>query len=170
DVASFLDTSSSSSENRGRRSEVGQDLRTARLPAWKRLDSDVDGEWGFYLILDQFLKSPAESRRAAAGWGGDRFALYEGPRGEAMLVSLSVWDTENDAREFLDAYVKRTQLRYPDSTPSASTEPRAPGRDSCAFRTSEGLVTIDLIGSRVLIIEGAPDLRARGVLMNALGQ
>src|SRR6059058_3928019 len=31
DVASFLDTSSSS-ENRGRRSEVGQDLRTARLP------------------------------------------------------------------------------------------------------------------------------------------
>src|SRR5438105_3718420 len=57
DVAAFLDTSRSSSENRGRRSEVGQDLRTARLPAWKRLDSDVDGEWGFYLILEWFLKS-----------------------------------------------------------------------------------------------------------------
>src|SRR3989440_259840 len=67
-------------------------------------------------ILDQFLKSPAESRRAAAGWGGDRFALYEGPRGEAMLVSLSVWDTESDAREFFDTYVKRTELRYPDAT------------------------------------------------------
>src|SRR5438105_10895067 len=115
DVAPVLDRRSSS-EIRGRRSEVSQDLPTARAPAWKRLDSDVDGEWGFYLILDQFLKSPAESRRAAAGWGGDRFALYEGPRGEAMLVSLSVWDTENDAREFFDAYVKRTQLRYPDST------------------------------------------------------
>src|SRR5438105_5363141 len=115
DVAPVLGRSSSS-EIRGRRSEVSQDLRSARPPVWKRLDSDVNGEWGFYLILDQFLKSPAESRRAAAGWGGDRFAVYEGPRGEAMLVSLSVWDTENDAREFFDAYVKRTQLRYPDST------------------------------------------------------
>jgi len=156
DVASFLDTSSSSSENRGRRSEVGQDLRTARLPAWKRLDSDVDGEWGFYLILDQFLKSPAESRRAAAGWGGDRFALYEGPRGEAMLVSLSVWDTESDAHEFFDAYVKRTELRYPDAT---STEPAVNAQSSAfskSFSTSEGVVSMEVRGGRVLILEGVP--------------
>src|SRR5437016_7377791 len=84
--------------------------------AWKRLDYDVEGEWGFYLILDEFLKSPAESRRAAAGWGGDRFAIYEGPTGEVLFVSLSTWDTENDAREFFDAYVKRTGLRYPTAT------------------------------------------------------
>ncbi len=156
DVASFLDTSSSSSENRGRRSEVGQDLRTARLPAWKRLDSDVDGEWGFYLILDQFLKSPAESRRAAAGWGGDRFALYEGPRGEAMLVSLSVWDTESDAREFFDAYVKRTELRYSDSTwiePSFNAQSPALSK---SFSTSEGVVSMEVRGGRVLILEGVP--------------
>ena len=156
DVASFLDTSSSSSENRGRRSEVGQDLRTARLPAWKRLDSDVDGEWGFYLILDQFLKSPAESRRAAAGWGGDRFALYEGPRGEAMLVSLSVWDTESDAHEFFDAYVKRTELRYPDA---ASTEPAVNAQSSAfskSFSTSEGIVSMEVRGGRMLILEGVP--------------
>ncbi|HEX7529795.1 MAG TPA: hypothetical protein VF333_01530, partial [Pyrinomonadaceae bacterium] len=38
---------------------------------WRRLDYDVQGEWGFYLLLDEFLKSPVESRRAAAGWGGD---------------------------------------------------------------------------------------------------
>ncbi len=86
DVASFLDTSSSSSENRGRRSEVGQDLRTARLPAWKRLDSDVDGEWGFYLILDQFLKSPAESRRAAAGWGANSLTLTSSERNCAIPI------------------------------------------------------------------------------------
>src|SRR6266404_7587490 len=156
DVASFLDTSSSSSENRGRRSEVGQDLRSAHPPAWKRLDSDVDGEWGFYLILDQFLKSPAESRRAAAGWGGDRFALYEGPRGEAMLVSLSVWDTESDAREFFDAYVKRTELRYSDSTwiePSFNAQSPALSK---SFSTSEGVVSMEVRGGRVLILEGVP--------------
>ncbi len=48
--------------------------------AWRRIDSDVEGEWGFYLLLDQFLKSPSESHRAAAGWGGDRYEVYEGPR------------------------------------------------------------------------------------------
>src|SRR5712691_14940 len=46
DVAPVLDRRSSS-EIRGRRSDVSQDLPTARSPAWKRLDSDVDGEWGF---------------------------------------------------------------------------------------------------------------------------
>src|SRR5437667_104243 len=45
---------------------------------WKRIDYDVSGEWSYYLILDQFLNSQAESRRAAAGWGGDRYEIYEG--------------------------------------------------------------------------------------------
>src|SRR6266581_8715035 len=155
DVAPVLDRRSSS-EIRGRTSEVSQDLPTARSPAWKRLDSDVDGEWGFYLTLDQFLKSPAESRRAAAGWGGDRFALYEGPRGEAMLVSLSVWDTESDAREFFDAYVKRTELRYPDAR---SIEPAVNAQSplfSKSFLTSQGVVSMDVRGARVLVLEGVP--------------
>src|SRR6266481_2742632 len=117
---------------------------------WKRLDYDVEGEWGFYLILDEFLKSPAESHRAAAGWGGDRFAVYEGPKGEILIASLSVWDTENDAREFFDAYVKRTELRYPGAErlgipvvtskpPDAgSTDPQRPTADTRYYETSEG--------------------------------
>ena len=120
------------------------------------LDSDVNGEWGFYLILDQFLKSPAESRRAAAGWGGDRFALYEGPRGEAILVSLSVWDTETDAREFFGAYVKRTELRYPDATPTEPTFNAQASPFSKSFLTSEGIVSIEVRGGRVLVLEGVP--------------
>src|SRR5262252_191187 len=44
---------------------------------WKRVFSDVNGEWGTYLLLDEYLKTPAESRKAAAGWGGDRYAVYE---------------------------------------------------------------------------------------------
>src|SRR5258708_23017730 len=100
---------------------------------WKRLDYDVEGEWGFYLILDEFLKSPVESRRAAAGWGGDRFAVYESSKGEVLMTSLSTWDTENDAREFFDAYVKRTELRYPrarqlGAAPLTSTQGFAPSR------------------------------------------
>jgi hypothetical protein len=130
-------------------------------PAWRRIDYDVEGEWGIYLILDEFLKAPAESRRAAAGWGGDRMAVYEGPKGEVLIASFSTWDTANDAREFFDAYVKRTELRYPGS--EKSTNAPAPGTatapkqsDRFWLRTSEGMIEIQLLGSRVLILEGVP--------------
>jgi hypothetical protein len=124
--------------------------------AWRRIDYDVQGEWGFYLILDQFLKSPAESRRAAAGWGGDHFDVYEGAKGGVLFVSLSAWDTENDAREFFDAYVKRTKLRYPEAQGQAS-ETEGQSSDSRSFRTNEGSVVIELQGTHVLIAEGVPD-------------
>jgi hypothetical protein len=132
---------------------------------WRRIAYDVQGEWGFYLILDQFLKSPSESRRAAAGWGGDRFAVYEGPKGEVLYVSLSTWDTENDAREFFDAYVKRTELRYPGAERLDS--PQAAGR---SWKTSEGVVTVELRGNRVAILEGIPDSADRRSLLKAVWQ
>lgn len=40
---------------------------------------------------------------AAAGWGGDRYALIEGPSGAYALVVLTTWDTRNDAAEFATA-------------------------------------------------------------------
>ena len=112
-----------------------------------------------YLILDQFLKSSAESHRAAAGWGGDRFEVYEGPHGEACFISLSAWDTENDAREFFDAYARRTELRYPNAARLRSAE--TPNSElqtshSASWQTSEGLVLIELHANRVLIVEGLP--------------
>ncbi len=123
--------------------------------SWKKLTEDIQGEWGFYLILDQFLKSPAESRRAAAGWGGDRFVVYEGPKGEILIASVSVWDTENDAREFFDAYVKRTELRYPGAERLPNPDVASP--NSVSWKTSEGEVNVEIRGLRVRVIEGIPD-------------
>jgi hypothetical protein len=124
-------------------------------PKWKRLDYDVNGEWNYYLILDQFLNAPAESKRAAAGWGGDRFALYEGPTAkDVAITNLSAWDTENDAREFYDAYTKRTLARYAKEDLS---EIEAPAEGSSrAWNTSEGGVVIEIRGKQVMIIEGLP--------------
>jgi len=148
----------------------------AARPTWKRLDYDVEGEWGFYLILDEFLKSPAESRRAAAGWGGDRFAVYEGPKGEVLIASLSTWDTENDAREFFEAYVKRTEMRYPGATQLSATDPqnRKSGletQDRRRLSTNEGAVTIELRGNRVAILEGQQErVDERGLLKTIWAQ
>jgi hypothetical protein len=141
-----------------------QDARAA----WKRLDYDVQGEWGFYLILDEFLKAPNESRRAAAGWGGDRYAIYEGPKGEVLFASLSTWDTENDAREFFDAYVKRTALRYPGATPIDTTLNPGDRTLSTALRTSDGTVIIELRGNHVVILEGLPQRISPRSALNAL--
>jgi hypothetical protein len=129
--------------------------------AWRRIAYDVQGEWGFYLILDQFLKSPAESRRAAAGWGGDRFAVYEGPKGEILIASLSVWDTENDAREFFDAYVKRTELRYSDLRGISASS----SDDSHQWETNTGAIAIEMRDRRVLVLEGIPnDAKVKSLL------
>jgi DNA-binding transcriptional regulator YdaS (Cro superfamily) len=148
----------------GFQSNHAQDARAT----WKRLDYDVQGEWGFYLILDEFLKAPNESRRAAAGWGGDRYAIYEGPKGEVLFASLSTWDTENDAREFFDAYVKRTALRYPGATPIDPTLNPGDRTLSTALRTSDGTVIIELRGNQVVILEGLPQRISPRSALNAL--
>jgi len=150
-----------------RRPRPSRKLPTAHRPlptnSWHRIDSDVNGEWSYYLLLDQFLKSPSESKRAAAGWGGDRYELYEGPGGQVFLAQLTAWDTENDAREFFEAYVKRTKLRYPgakqvnshlgEGEPDAKRETHS----SLSWTTSEGVVVIELRGARVVILEGIPE-------------
>ena len=131
--------------------------------SWRRIDSDVNGEWNYYLILDQFLQAPVESKRAAAGWAGDRYALYEGPAGQIFLAQIAVWDTENDAREFFDAYVKRTELRYPGAKrlersnlklETRNSEPET--RNVSSWTTSEGTVVTELRGLRVVVLEGVP--------------
>jgi len=144
--------------------------------SWKRIDSDVNGEWGYYLLLDQLLKSPAESRRAAAGWSGDRYDVYEGANpGQVMIAQGSAWDTENDAREFFDAYVKRTKLRYPDAKsldrPNSEDQTRnlkPESRNFYSWQTSEGQVVIELRGLRVTIIEGLSQQVDANALLRAL--
>src|SRR5258706_11822706 len=136
---------------------------------WKRIDYDVQGEWGIYLMLDEFLKSQPESRRAAAGWGGDRFAVYESPKGQVLFTSLSTWDTESDARAFFDAYVKRTGLRYPGTTLQPVVNAQSP-QLSQRIGTADDAVVIELHGSRVMILEGVPDRVDSGKLAKAILQ
>ena len=123
---------------------------SARLGAgWKRLDSDVTGEAGYEVMLDEFLAAPPESRRAATGWGGDRYDIYE-RGGQAAVIQMTVWDTENDAREFFDAYTKRTRQRFSFVQPAD--------------------VAIERQGARVLVIEGLPASADRPALLRALWQ
>jgi len=117
--------------------------------AWKQSDGDVNGEFGYQVMLGEFI-SRSVARTAATGWGGDRYAFYENKAaGESALVQYTTWDTANDAKEFFDAYSLRSEKRYKMSSPTdASAQSRI-------YETSEGLVSIELRDKDVVIIEGA---------------
>lgn len=131
------------------------DFQTALGPLWKKIDSDVNGEWGCYLILDEFLNNKVESKQAAAGWSGDRFALYQTTRPDEFFVAqLTAWDTPSDAREFFAAYAKRTLKRYPEAKESKSSSDRGERID---WETATGRAVMELRGPRVAILEGIPE-------------
>jgi hypothetical protein len=128
-----------------------RDISTSLGRGWKMADNDVEGEWGYYLILDQILESPDVSKKASAGWGGDRYALFTGPKPtDVLVVQKTVWDTETDAREFFDAYVARTSKRY-GVQPSAGSD-----AERASWKTSEGGALVKISGTTVLILEGVP--------------
>jgi hypothetical protein len=145
------------------------DIASALGSGWKRVDYDVNGEWSYYLILDEYLKSTAESRRAAEGWGGDRYAVYESKnKGEVLIAQLTSWDTENDAVEFYDAYAKRTARRYAGATETGTADNQASTLRT--WRTGEGTVVLERRGARVLILEGLPEKTDTKSLMQTIWQ
>jgi len=141
------------------------DLKTSLGPSWKRIDYDVNGEWGLYLVLDEFLNNQSESKQASAGWAGDRFALYEtGKPDEFFIAQLTAWDTPADAREFFDAYAKRTSKRYPDAKETKATD------DRMEWQTGSGGVALELRGSRVAVVEGVPSASNSEALLRTIWQ
>ena len=128
------------------------EFKTVLGPTWKRSESDVNGEWGYFLILDEFIGDDAESKKAAEGWGGDRFAMYEtGKPDEVFIAQLTAWDTPQDAKEFFDAYAKRTAKRYTEARETKST---TGGTERIGWQTPNGGVMMELRGARVAIFEG----------------
>jgi Zn-dependent peptidase ImmA (M78 family) len=140
-----------------------RDISSSLGKGWRMADNDVEGEWGYYLLLDEFLQSSDVSRKAAEGWGGDRYALFLGPnKTDVVIAEKTVWDTEQDAHEFFDAYVGRTTKRY-------GVEPSEMSQSGRRFwKTKEGGVIVEQTGAGVLILEGVPDGSDSGALLKIL--
>src|SRR6266403_3308285 len=120
------------------------DLAGALGADWKKADGDVNGEFGYLVALAEFIPKRT-AKTAAAGWGGDRYALYENKvSGALMLAQFTTWDTEGDAKEFFDAYTERTSRRYKLAKPMESNQQRR------VCETGEGLASIELRGKDVV--------------------
>jgi hypothetical protein len=66
------------------------------------VDENDFGEFGTRLYIFQHTRDQDVSIRASNGWDGDRYELVQTPGGTS-LVWVSVWDTPNDAAEFMAA-------------------------------------------------------------------
>lgn len=71
----------------------------AVLPGWSKLSEGELGEASIQTLLRKSSGSRAKAAAAAAGWGGDRFAVYE-KDGQRALIWWTEWDSDAEAREF----------------------------------------------------------------------
>lgn len=137
------------------------DLLPALGQGWTLLDEDVMGEWYTYLILARgidpaFQLDDQTAAEAAAGWGGDAYAVYLAPSGDATaLVLLTVWDTPADAEEFAEAFAEYATARFDESTGDGVWQ----GAEGAAWLTQTGDQTIWVL---------APDLPTAQALLAIL--
>jgi hypothetical protein len=79
---------------------------------WELLFDRPLGEFYLREYLDTQL-APLEVIEAGGGWGGDRYRLYynEETNQRAWVMRLA-WDSEQDAQQFMENYVKFAEMRF----------------------------------------------------------
>lgn len=113
----------------------------------KPADTDVMGELGVRAYFKTWDHPDGDS--AAAGWGGDRFWAWTRASGQLVLWA-TCWDSEKDAREFLEAYLDTLEPRFPKSKVEAA------GPNAWRVRLADGnWLHVARQGRDVDIIQGA---------------
>ncbi len=75
-------------------------LATEMGDGWTEAMQDTFGEFQLGVWLRQSEISASVASDAAAGWGGDRLAVLDGPGDAWAVVMRSTWDTDQDATDF----------------------------------------------------------------------
>lgn len=83
--------------------DIPDDLATRMGAGWTVGLEDTLGEFQLGVWLRGALGRVVPANEAAAGWGGDRVVLVQGPNGAWGIALVTDWDTEADATEFADA-------------------------------------------------------------------
>lgn len=78
---------------------------------WKLVDTNVLGELGMLIVLQQHLNDD-NARIASEGWGGDQYQIYEDDSGRLLLLLFSTWDTPEDAVQFFNSYRVLLEQKY----------------------------------------------------------
>jgi hypothetical protein len=122
---------------------------------WKRIDTNVLGELSLYLVLNRFIERH-KAVRASQGWDGDRLELFEHPNGNLAFILRSLWDTEEDAREFAAAYSDVVQKKYPGAQLLNAGVSRRTEVKELQWESDGNRITLRINGTQVEIIEVEP--------------
>ena len=115
---------------------------------WRLVFEDPIGEFMLRIYLQNQLTSE-EAAKAAEGWGGDLGVVYyDDASGKLVMVLNSVWDTQYEAGEFLNAYVTYAARRYGHPASDAT------GGLSCWY--GDDALCVNWAGDKVTVILG-PD-------------
>ncbi|MEK6234631.1 MAG: hypothetical protein N2C14_07950, partial [Planctomycetales bacterium] len=72
------------------------DLKKSLGDGWKKLGGNVLGEFQTAVMFDQVNGG----QKAAAGWDGDAYQIWEDDQKRSALAWFSTWDSPGDAQEF----------------------------------------------------------------------
>lgn len=132
------------------------------LTGYELYDEGEIGEWYLYLILAYGEKqawrlSESIAAQAAAGWGGDVYQVWRNPQnGETLLLVNIRWDSENDAKEFYDAFQQYGVQRW--GQPLSSTANASRWQESTAGQSiliREKSRTLWILGSDAKAVTNA---------------
>lgn len=126
------------------------DLVAALGSGWKQSYANVMGELELRILIENFTDA-SMAARAAAGWGGDAYALLEHVDGRTAWVMDSVWDTESDAGEFFNAFGFGVLRRFGTRANRVVDEP-----SRTIWQTPGGAVGVTKWADRVGVVY-APD-------------
>lgn len=129
------------------------DLTDSIAARWKHLGGNCLGEFQTSVMFKR-LRS---GRKAAAGWDGDRYEVFERNDGKLAVVFASIWDSESDAKEFADAFSeyrlgrKSKRKGSEESTDPADADAPTPRNPTIA---TDAQPSIRQNGNQVWIVDG----------------
>ena len=115
---------------------------------WRMLDTGVNGEWYTYLMLAYGADTdarlgPNAAERAAEGWGGDGYVVYGRDDDDTLvLASHWVWDTPEDAAEFVEAFRDYAGERFGGEVEEAAGRFCWAGGRNCLLTTETGTLWV----------------------------
>ena len=143
----------------------GKAPATVKLPAmdkligssWSKLEDNVMGEFGWKEILKQFI-GEERAKLMAAGWGGDRYLVYEQKDSKRLLLIARVnFASEEQTVRFFGQYSEALEKKHGDRK-SLFRRP-----DFFSFETPDGGVFLRCVATECITIEGAGRIIFDGV-------
>lgn len=119
---------------------------------WKESDSDVLGEQGLRMILEQWGRVD-DAQKAAAGWGGDRYMVAKRDRDDGEVAVAVAWLLAFDDEAEADQAARFLKQQHPVV---------------CAENDDRGPFAWKRRGSRLAVVAG-PFLKKDGAAQKSLG-